>query len=953
MKMVRLKVYKYLVLSLAASMMLTACLRDYHPAVSSEERDAVNKTVAAVRQYDSLAVMQQDYESEGNALGSMVCLREMGKRLRNESRFSEALRLHEKGLGLAIEASDTLEWVQALNNLGTDCRRMGMLAQAHHYHLEAARVCDNCSDTSSAFTRNRAASLNGLGNIFLSTGNYHRADSVFRKALVFEKQLGNLTGQAINFANLGSIFARKGQTDSAWVYYGKSMECNKAMSNFFGIALCHTYFGHLYEDEGRYALAAEEYQTACDLLTDSKDDWHILNSLVSLAGVNMKLGKVELALEQLAASRESAEKIDSPDHLETIEHLYYEYYKSRGDHSAALAALEKSTEIGKSILNESIVEDIDNASMNFERESLEKQSMNLDTMLRIQKAKISHERMTFIVLFILLAMVAMLMFLGMRYRAKSLRMSGQLSDMRDSFFSNVTHESRTPLTVILGLSRDIQEDQNLPDQVRDKARTIERQGQKMLTLVNQILDVSKVKSALGNPEWQNSDIITYLSMVVETYRPYADTRGIGLRFFNYGPETVMMDFVPDYVSKTINNLLSNAFKYTHEGGRIEVRVAGTEKMLNVEVADSGIGIDDEAKMHIFEPYYQSSPGMRAMGTGIGLTLVKQIVDAVDGKISVESTLGKGSVFHLSIPIRNECADKKTSAPVPGTPLIPEDDDLQHDASANEVTNDDECRVLVVDDNLDVAAYIGSELPDSYSVYYAADGEEGFRKTLELTPDIVITDWMMPKMSGLDFCRSIRANDIINHIPVVLITARTLEEDRIQGTKAGVDAYLTKPFNPEELRAVVENLLEHRRMLRDKYRHYAVRKVVRTDNPESAFLANISESVKNRMERGEKIDVPQIAFDLNMSTSQLYRKVKSVSGYSPAEYFQRIKVAAAQELICSEPDLSLSDVSDRCGFNDYSSFLRAFKSVIGQTPSEYRDKRITLLLQGDGQDKDNQ
>lgn len=947
MRKLRLVLCKYAALAAAASLLLASCVGEVRPVVSQDERNEIDAAVKAVRDYDSLAVMQRNFEAEGNALGSMACLREMGKRLRNESRFAEALQIHGKGLDRAVEARDTVEWVQALNNIGTDYRRLGVLSQAHDYHLSAVQLCEAYSDTSYQSIKNRLTSLNGLGNIYLSIGNYQRADSVFRLALAGEKKLRSSTGQAINYANLGSIFESKGQIDSAWVYYRKSMECNKEAGNFLGISLCHTYFGHLYEDEGKYALAAEEYQTSCDLMRDSKDDWHMLNSLVALAGINLKMDKEATALKQLADAKEVAERIDSPDHLEQIEYLYYQCYKARGDHKSALAALEKSTELGKSMLNESIVDDINNESFNFERASLAKQSDDLSTMLQRQRAQRGRERMMFLTAFFFLALLVVMMFFVIRFRSKSLRMASQLSGMRDSFFSNVTHESRTPLTVIMGLSRDIQEDQSLPESVRDKARTIGRQGNKMLTLVNQILDVSKVKSAIGNPEWHNADIISYLSMLVESYRTYADTRGIGLRFINYGPETVTMDFVPDYVSKTINNLLSNAFKYTPEGGRIEVRVASAGKMLNIEVADTGTGINDEAKQHIFEPYYQSSSGLVAMGTGIGLTLVKQIIDTVHGEISVESTLGKGSVFHLRVPIKNECAEAKQSELAPGSPLLPDEDDILHTETETHEVDDDECRVLVVDDNRDVSEYIGSELPEGYSVYYASDGDEGLKRTLELTPDIVITDWMMPKMSGLDLCKSIRANDIINHIPVVLLTARVLEEDRIEGRKAGVDAYLAKPFNPEELRAMVGNILEQRRVLREKYRHFAVRKAVKTDNPEAAFLAKVSDSVNDRIERGEKIDVPQIAFDLCMSTSQLYRKVKSVSGYSPAEYFQRIKVTAAQELISSDPDISLADVSNRCGFNDYSSFLRAFKSIIGQTPSEYRDKRIALLLKNEG------
>ncbi len=265
-------------------LLLASCGKEPH-AFTPEERKAADSIVHAVGGADSLALLQRRLEGEGNRLGSIVALRRWGKALRDDSRFEEALRVHSKGLQQAADAGDTLEWVQALNNVGTDYRRMGVLDVAQGYHYSAWKMSEECADTSFTARKNRVVSLNGLGNIYLTLGNYERADSTLRMCLKGEQELHSTVGQAINYANLGSIFEHRGQTDSAWVYYRRSMELNTEEGNELGIALCHTYFGSLYEKARQYDKAAAEYETAYRLMKDSKDDWHALNMLIALAGI--------------------------------------------------------------------------------------------------------------------------------------------------------------------------------------------------------------------------------------------------------------------------------------------------------------------------------------------------------------------------------------------------------------------------------------------------------------------------------------------------------------------------------------------------------------------------------------------------------------------------------------------------------------------------------------------
>ena len=535
-------------------------------AFTPEERREADSIVRSVHSVDSLALLQKQLERSGKRLGSIVALREWGKALRNESRFEEALSVHSTGQQLAEAAGDTLELVQALNNVGTDYRRMGVLDVAQEYHYRAWKLSEECADTSFTARKNRVVSLNGLGNAYLTLGNYERADSALRMALAGERSLHSTVGQAINYANIGSIFEHYGKMDSARVYYLKSMALNTEAGNKLGISLCHTYFGSLYEKAGQYDKAMAEYETASQMMQASKDEWHALNSLIALAGIHHAMGNDAKAMAYLGKARQMAESIKSTEHLAEIYTLYYKTYKQSGDSRAALASYEKATAMQDSVLDMEKVNRIQNTSLRIERN---RQDRQMDEARR----RLEQERTTRYIGYAVLGLgllglagvLAMVLYTN-RLRRRNHQELKRMSALRENFFTNITHEFRTPLTVILGLSRELQNSGKA--EVRDKAQTIERQGNGLLTLINQLLDISKIKSAVGNPDWKNGNIMTYLTMIVESYRSYARSRNIDLQFFPKGE--VVMDFVPNYVMKVMNNLLSNAFKFTPEYGKVSV-----------------------------------------------------------------------------------------------------------------------------------------------------------------------------------------------------------------------------------------------------------------------------------------------------------------------------------------------------------------------------------------------
>ena len=531
------------------------------------------------------------------------------------------------------------------------------------------------------------------------------------------------------------------------------------------------------------------------------------------------------------------------------------------------------------------------------------------------------------VVLLLLVVVAALVYVR-RLRKQNQVLLKRMGLLRDNFYTNVTHELRTPLTLILGLSKDLHQDKALPEDARSKVQTIEKQGDSLLTLINQLLDFARVRSAVDSPEWTNADLSAHLGMIVESYRDFATKRNIDLQFV--ANERMQTDFVPEYINKVVNNLLSNAFKFTPRYGRVSVKVAREGANAVISVIDTGVGIASDAIPHLFEPFYKANADASQQGTGIGLALVRQIVDALDGCIMVESVPEKGSTFVVRLPIRNVCKPTNIGVKHGNTPLLPQTEERLDDEANH---NNDEQRMLIVEDNADLGAYIGSLFSAHYAVYYAT-------KAMELVPDIMITDRMMPGIDGLEVCRKVRQSDVLNHIPIVVVTGKITEQERLEGIKAGADAYINKPFNSEELITMVEKLLDRHQNLRKKYAENNNETTEVNDHrteAERQFLTKVADFTYLLLDN-HALDVNALAEKLNMSVRQFHRKLVALTGNTPGVFILSLKMQKAKLLLETKYELTIEEISERCGFEHASSFYHAFKKAFGITPAEYRKKR---------------
>lgn len=929
----------HLILSMfiSVSLLLASCGKDRStpPAYTDRERLQLDTTDNHTKNIDSLMHFVKKYQKSGDRCREMAALAALGHGYQTASRYADAVKAHQLQLAIAGELNDTLMKASAQNDLGVNYRRLGLHYDGLDYHLRAVETSllypDN--EVGRKMLKCRAIGYNGAGNVYLAIGNYGKADEMLRKALAVETRLGSHLGMNVDLSNLGLVYERRGMPDSAWIYYRESMRHSELADSYTGKAYGHMNYGRLHILRKDYEKAIAEFRLSMELVHDDRDLWLWMQPALALSEAYVHAGKTDSARLQLDRAEAIANSIAAREYLPKIARIRSRLAERQGDYRRSLRLYHKAEEQEDSLLN---------ARNLFEIETLHNDINNRHRAKMDEKrnAELVRERwikrIAFIVLIAVSVLFAILLYIQRMRRRNHLELK-KMAAMREDFFTNITHEFRTPLTVILGLSQELSKAGNCPADVREKAQTIERQGDSLLGLINQLLDISKVKTAVGNADWRNGNITAYFTMIAESYRDYARSRNIDLQFV--AREAVEMDFVPDYVNKVMNNLLSNAFKFTPEYGKVRTIMWREGNRLLLEVSDTGKGMDRKTLARIFEPFYQAESDAQNTGTGVGLTLVKQIIDATGGTITVESTPGKGTTFHIAIPIRNEGRQKLAANTATNTPLLPQAGKTPADSGED----DSECRVLVVEDNHDVAAYIGSQLSGCYSVFHAADGQEGLEKAQELVPDLIITDLMMPGTDGLELCRQVRDNDIINHIPIIVVTAKITEEERIKGLEAGADAYLAKPFNADELRTRAEKLLEGRRLLREKYALATTERKEEEEeqdntqhsNADLRFLSRITDAVYMQLNRNKEIDVSCIASSVCMSNSQFYRKLVALTGYKPSAYIQRIKIQKAKGLLDRNPQMSFNEVADQCGFDAYPNFVRAFKNVCGITPTQYR------------------
>lgn len=530
----------------------------------------------------------------------------------------------------------------------------------------------------------------------------------------------------------------------------------------------------------------------------------------------------------------------------------------------------------------------------------------------------------------------------------------ELTHSRLVFFTNISHELRTPLTLIADPVEMLLEDTGIKGKSRELLKMVQRNALALQQLVSNILDFRKIQNGKMELKLYRFDIVKTLTMWVGDFQLTAERKQIRLHLDVddlKGSHEMIAD--QEKISRIVFNLLSNALKYTPAGGEIFVSLKDEGANLRLDVRDTGKGISQDEADKIFERFFQAKGA--ASGTGIGLALVKSFVELHHGEARVESEPGKGSDFIVVIPRKQECdsqvihndvdiVDNSANAYASEGKNVVDESVLQYiddgDRSRGKVQqlvseNTNRPTVLVIDDNTDIRQYERTLLQDEYIVLEAADGKEGLSVAIKEVPDLVICDVMMPVMDGLEFTKQLKSNTATSHIPVIMLTAKNLEEHRAEGYEHGADSYITKPFHSKVLLARIENLLRQRQLLKNLYQgtKVAEKEISEShlEDRDKQFLKQLQAIIQKNLSDSE-FGVEDMGQQIGLSRVQLYRKVKAMTGSSVVDLLRKARLAKARRLLETR-SMSVSEVAYEVGFSAPSYFTKCFKEEYGMLPGD--------------------
>lgn len=529
-----------------------------------------------------------------------------------------------------------------------------------------------------------------------------------------------------------------------------------------------------------------------------------------------------------------------------------------------------------------------------------------------------------------------------------------LNEQKIQFFTNISHEFRTPLTLIMNPINDIIRDESLdlPVRIKEKHNIIFKNTDRLYRLINELLDFRKLELNKTRVSAKQIDLVDFTKNILSYFKEEALANNIDLNL-----DADLMDISvwgdEKMIEKIIFNVLSNAIKTTSKGGTININLQSTDKLyivplvdkkkpikvVEISISDTGIGIEQKEVERIFERFYQAENLNKGYygGTGIGLEVVRKFVNLHKGKIEVKSEVGKGSTFKIILPSgkshfnENEIATEKIEQQFKNEGFTPINTQIEKNSSLNE--NNYKYTLLIVEDNAELRDYLKNEIGNEYKVLTAENGKKGLEIAKESLPDIIITDVVMPEMDGFEFCKKIKTDISTSHIPLLMLTAKSKIDDRMEGIELGADAYMVKPFDMRLLRLRLSQLITSRQLIFNKYFSLItdIPENVNTTSLDKEFIEKVLNYINNNISNPD-LNVESLASQLNLSRSQFYRKVKALTNQTASEFLRNIRLQKAKQVI-EKGNTNISEVCYQVGFSSPSYFTKCFKSYFGVLPSE--------------------
>ena len=808
----------------------------------------------------------------------------------------------------------------------------GNYAQAIEHYFQTLKLAEEID-----FKKAICLSSGNIGLCYKDLKDYTKALEYNYKALGVAIETGNKSDLHQCYNNLGDIYFVMSELDSAKMYFTNCLNINKEDNNEPNLVKTYVNLANVYTKEKKYDKALRYYKLSLELSEklDLKD---------GQINVNFMMGKYfsllknyKSAINHFTKSLELAKEIGNLQFVMQTNNELSLLYQNIGDYKKALQYY-----IDKSITEDSIFtlksnEKIAGIEARYEIE--QKDNEIAKQKLQIEKESKRRNYLIFGSIALLLLVILIYQWIANRQKRKNketelaLKLKKaesknlkELNNAKSRFFANITHEFRTPLTLIMGPLQDVIG--KIKGEDKEILKIAHSNSKKLLTLVNDILDLSTVEE--GSPELNKSEtcILSFLKRIFYSYESYAKIRQIGTEIVIAEGNDVLVNIDLAKLEKIINNLLSNAFKYTESGGSVKLLVDMKKDTVFITVKDTGVGIDEKDIKYIFERYYQGLNSENITGTGIGLSFANRLAKMMGGKISVESKRKEGSIFTLQLPIViiKECIEDLGA--LQGGINIEEKADYKVKAIFA-----DKPRILIVEDNYEMQKYLSGILKEYFHIDLAENGFEGLKKLKENKYDLVSSDVMMPGMDGFVFRQEMNKNLERRNIPFILLTARSLKEDKIRGFKLGVDDYITKPFNATEYIARINNLIKNKQE-RDKWINDKMEDInlPSEKNNDSDMIKELEKIIIKNIDNPD-FKVTKLAIMSNCSPRNLSRMTKKLIGLTPVKLILEVRLQKAYQLLKSNKYKTVSEVRYEVGIDNASYFTRKFVERFGVKPGE--------------------
>ena len=893
-----------------------------------EITDQLDSALSIYSQAETLARSMENRKGQEHAILGK------GKVYLSTQTLPKADSLSKLGLEMAKRAPvDSLHIALAYDILGGIAFSNGNYAKALDYDQKSL-------DYNKTYLERRVLSFINLSTTNNTLKDYDQAKKYAITALELAKKAKNRRTIAKSYQQLGIICVEQNNLAEAQDNFNKAIPNFRKIKDKSGLANVYYFQAKIYLERNEQDKAIAQYKLVLAALRD-------INEKVGTAYTLYDLGKLYLSAKNYAEAeayllkaKADFEKIKIPL-MRMYTHLKLsELYAETGDYKKAYEYHLEQARINDSLFNVERVQKIDELEEKFQAEQQQQQIELLGAENEIATLKI--QKQTNLRNYLILAAFLLLVLIGVvynRYQLKNRANSKlkELDTLKTNFFTNISHEFRTPLTLILSPLQELRGQKN--DTKTANALSVIHRNAKVLTnLTNQLLDLSKLEAGELALQIKEGDLKQFLKVVCASFESLAVAQNVHfVTQFEEAPETAFFD--EDKVQKILNNLLSNAFKFTADEGKVQITALTENGHVLVSVEDNGSGIAEEDLRLIFKRFHQSAKNApNTAGTGVGLTLSKELALLHHGDISVDSALGRGTTFTLKFPIQksayrpHQIGDETDKSVQPSQ--IPKPGTL---AKANNEVHTAEKVVLLVEDNPDLSNHMRSLLEHTFQVKQSINGKVGITDALNFIPDIIITDLMMPEADGVEVCQTLKADEKTSHIPIIMLTAKADRDTKLDGLKTGADDFLTKPFDNAELMVRVQNLIDQRDKLREKFEQTLrlAPSKIKVKSPEEAFIKKALEVVDNNLSNSA-FTVEAFQQEMGMSRMQLHRKLKVLTHFSASEFIRDIRLQRAADLL-ADKSLTVSEVAYSCGFNSVSYFTQCFTQKFGANPSKHLAK----------------